>query len=80
MEKQVKTLKKERKYIKSENSMLKESNDSNQFIIQKLNVALTKATGRIKILEEKMGEHDVILALQKEHIVHSLASTPMNNN
>ena len=61
MEKQVKTLKKERKFLKSENTILKESNDSNQFVISQLNTALSKATGRIKILEDRMGVHDVIL-------------------
>ena len=33
LEKQVKALKKDRKYLKSENAILKESNDSNQYVI-----------------------------------------------
>lgn len=44
MEKQLKTVKKERKLLRSENTILKESNGSNQFVIQKLNTALSKAT------------------------------------
>lgn len=39
----MKALKKEKKFLKKENTILKESNDSNQFVIQKLNAALTKA-------------------------------------
>lgn len=54
--------------MKSQNTILKESNDSNQFLIGQLNLALTKANGRIKVLEEKMGEHDAILAKQSEQI------------
>ena len=61
MEKQLKDLKKERKFLKSENTILKESNESNQFVISQLNTALTKATGRIKTLEDRMGVHDAIL-------------------
>ena len=59
MEKKVKGLKSERKYLKSENTILKESNDSNQFVIQKLNAALLKASARIKVLEDRMGEQQV---------------------
>lgn len=66
MDKQLQAARKEKKFLKSQNTILKESNDSNQFLIAQLNLALTKANGRIKVLEEKMGEHDVILAKQSE--------------
>ncbi|CDW73387.1 UNKNOWN [Stylonychia lemnae] len=68
MEKQLKASKKERKFLKNENIILKESNDSNQYVIQQLNLALNKATSRIKALEDKMGEHDIILAQQQQII------------
>ena len=55
MEKKIKALKKERKYLKSENTILKESNDSNQFVIQKLNAAFTKSSARLKVFEDRLG-------------------------
>ena len=57
-------MKKERKYLKSENTVLKMSNDSNQFVIEQLNTALSKATGRIKSLEDRIGQHDILLFSQ----------------
>lgn len=56
MEKKLGAMKKEKKYLRTENTLLKESNNSNKFVIQKLNTALTKATTRITILEEKMND------------------------
>lgn len=58
MEKQLKLIKKDRKYLKSENGVLKENSENYHSIIQKLNTALVKATGRIKLLEERIGVHD----------------------
>ena len=40
MENQIKVLTKQRKNLKSENILLKESNDSNIFVIKQLNAAL----------------------------------------
>ena len=55
MEKQIKTLKKTNRTMRSEDTVLKENSDSKQYMINQLQHALDKALMRIKMLEGKVG-------------------------
>lgn len=57
-EKQLKSVKKERRQLKSENTVLKETIESNNFLIQKLNNALNKANIKIKKLESELNQYE----------------------
>jgi len=65
-EKQLNMLRKDKTFLKSENTVLKESNENNQYVIMSLNKALEKANSRIKLLEEKTGLHEQILRKDNE--------------